>query len=1112
MTYAAMGSIPLTILAAIQGAAEGAPGAPWTPHVAAASDEWKGALDRVQLPPGYRASLFAAEPRLANPVSFTIDHRGAFYVAETFRLHDGVTDIRDHMDWCDDDLASRTVEDRVALLRKHLGPAFEATGRACDRVKWIADLDGDGLADADRVLDDDFRTPASGIGAGLLARNGAVYYTCIPDLWILEDPNRDGHLTQRRSLHRGYGVHITMIGHDLHGLRIGPDGRLYFSIGDRGLHVETLDGTIEQTRSGAVLRCELDGSRLEVFATGLRNPQELAFDEFGNLFTGDNNCDGGDRARWVYVVEGSDSGYRYGYQWMGDPYLRGPWSDEKLWHPHFAGQAAYIVPPVAWLGAGPAGIVYNPGTGLAESDRGHFFTCDFEGSPATSAIFRFAVQPKGAGFELGPVEPFVKGMLPTDVEFGPDGCLYWLDWVAGWGQSGKGRIFRIEHESRETHPRIAETHGILAEGMRSRDATALEDLLTHPDFRVRQEAQFELVERGGAGVEILAAAARAGKSTLTRLHGVWGLAQADRLGRMPPGRRLAPLLCPLLLDPDAEVRAQVAQACGDRRIREAGETLTQMLLDASPRVQLHAALALGKVGYAKAAPVLFDLAARIGESDPVLRHGVIVGLTGCAGAGDLLAASELDNADARVAAAVALRRLGDARVERFLKDGDPRVVGEAARAVYDEPLEAALPALAALLDDDAPSRFGGPALRRALAAALRLGGETNAARLGRFVARAELPEALRLTALEHLAAFAKTPGRDPVCGEWRPFPRGDWEGASREQAARQAVVMAPSLVKASEAIRLAWLRLVEVQRAADAAAHVAQTCADGAAPRAVRARAVAVLEALDPPNLAECLTRALDDADPLIRVEALRALVRKDPERSPASARRALAGGSIPELRFAYGLLEQDRSGEADELLTEELRRLDAGLIPEEARLELVAAARARPGFDLESVVPSRAEARRLDSVVTPWLDSLYGGDADRGRALFRNDAAVACLRCHRGGDGDGGQVGPDLRGVGARLSRLQILEAIVDPNRRITPGYEGVVLELRDGSIVSGHIEHEEGGTVSVRTPLDTRVAVEDDAIVERRADLSAMPEGLGKFLSFGAMRDLIEYLAAMK
>ena len=43
---------------------------------------------------------------LANPVSFAFDEKGRCFVAETFRLHHGVTDNRGHMNWLDDDLAS----------------------------------------------------------------------------------------------------------------------------------------------------------------------------------------------------------------------------------------------------------------------------------------------------------------------------------------------------------------------------------------------------------------------------------------------------------------------------------------------------------------------------------------------------------------------------------------------------------------------------------------------------------------------------------------------------------------------------------------------------------------------------------------------------------------------------------------------------------------------------------------------------------------------------------------------------------------------------------------------------------------------------------------------
>src|SRR5687767_3427081 len=65
-----------------------------SPKVAEASNEGEMAMKGFVLPEGFKVELIAAEPHLANPVAFDIDHAGRIWVAETFRLHAGVTDIR----------------------------------------------------------------------------------------------------------------------------------------------------------------------------------------------------------------------------------------------------------------------------------------------------------------------------------------------------------------------------------------------------------------------------------------------------------------------------------------------------------------------------------------------------------------------------------------------------------------------------------------------------------------------------------------------------------------------------------------------------------------------------------------------------------------------------------------------------------------------------------------------------------------------------------------------------------------------------------------------------------------------------------------------------------
>ena len=146
----------------------------------------------------------------------------------------------------------------------------------------------------------------------MLPWNDSVWVTGYPELKRFADTDRDGIADTQRTEFRGFGVHAAFDGHDLHGLIIGPDGKLYFTCGDNGFSVTNREGRIlRHPNTGGVLRMNPDGSNLEVYATGLRNPQEIAFDDDGNCFAVDNDGDlREERERFVHIAEGSDSGWR----------------------------------------------------------------------------------------------------------------------------------------------------------------------------------------------------------------------------------------------------------------------------------------------------------------------------------------------------------------------------------------------------------------------------------------------------------------------------------------------------------------------------------------------------------------------------------------------------------------------------------------------------------------------------------------------------------------------------------------------------------------------------------------------------------------------------------
>jgi quinoprotein glucose dehydrogenase len=1104
---ALLGLAAFLVVAPLADGKQQAGGKAYDPPVAGTSDEGARAIARFKGPKGVRVELFAAEPLLANPVAFGFDERGRVFVAETFRHGAGVEDIRGHMNWLDEDLACRTVEDRVAMLKRHMTPeAFAAFAVEHDRLRLVEDTDGDGKADKVSVFADGFNSVATGIGAGVLARRGEVWYACIPDLWRLRDADGDGKADVRYLLHHGYGVHIAFLGHDLHGLKFGPDGLLYFSVGDRALNVRTKDkGDVTYLDGGAILRCEPDGSNLEIFAVGLRNPQELAFNEYGDLFTCDNNSDGGDRARWVHLVEGGDSGWRIGYQSIEAPNSRGPWNAERLWQPAPANTAAYLLPPLINVSDGPSGLAYDPGvTRLPDRYRRHFFLADFRGGSGQSGVRSLALKPKGASFEVVDSEQFLWGVLATDVDFGPDGSLYVLDWVEGWSKPNKGRIYRVADPSKEKDAAVAEVRRLIAEGVADRSSEDLAKLLAHADQRVRQEAQFTLAAKGSEAIATLARLAGSKVEMLPRLHAVWGLGQVAKADR-----KALEHVRPLLADGDAEVRAQAARVLGDRRDSGAAEELIKALKDESARVRFQAANALGRLARPGAVAPVLAMLRENADKDLYLRHAGVMAL---AGVGDRAAlrdaASDADKA-VRLGALLALRHLGDGEVARFLDDRDPLIVLEAARAINDVPIEPGLPRLANLLTKP---NLPTPLARRVLNANFRLGTPESARALAEYALRADGPRAARVEAIDALGEWGNPPGRDRVVGLWRPLPARPATAAVEALTPALRTLLGPG----PDDIRLAAARATARLGIRDAGPSLLELANDGKAFGSTRAEALKALEANNDPRLAEAVRVALASDSDTFRAEGRRVLAKVDPVRALRDLDATLTRGTKIERQKAFTTIATINDPAADDLLARWLDRLQGGQVDADMQLDLLEAAAHRSSPAVKDRLAKFEAARSNGDAVARYREVLQGGDARRGMRIFIQKAEVSCLRCHkvRGPRGEpfGGDVGPDLTGLGAKQSRDYILEAIVDPNAKIAQGFETVVLATDDGQVVTGVLRSEDDKAVHLITAEGKTIDVPKSTIEDRKRGQSAMPADVIKQLSKAELRDLVEYLANLK
>lgn len=1076
-----------------------------------------------QLAEGLTLKIWGVDSLIADPVSIDIDDNGHLYYTRTNRQKNSEFDIRGHQDWEIESIKLKNIEEKRAFLRKTLSPENS------DKNTWLADLNGDGsrdwrdltiekehvyrvedtsgdgVADLSQLVIKDFHDEVTDAAGGVLKHGDNLYVGIGPDLWLTKDEDGDGVIDKKTSISHGYGIHVGFSGHGMSGIEVGPEGRIYWQIGDIGFSGEGPDGQKwDHANSGVIVRANPDGSDFEVFAYGNRNTHEFVFDEYGNLISEDNDGDHrGESERIVYVVNGADIGWRINWQFgkYRDPENNTykVWMDEKLYIPRFEGQAAYITPAIANFVNGPTGMLYNPGTALSPEWRNTFFIAEFVGNPAQSGIHAFKLKPKGATFELGEHKKMLGGVLATGIDFAPDGSMLVADWIDGWNTKDFGRIWKLDAANPD--PERKEVERLIRDDFKKYKSEQLGELLKNADMRVRQKAQFELASRKGEGMEIFKKAISQREHQLARVNAIWGISQLARLVDI----KYAGELVPLLDDSDPEIRAQAAKWIGDVRYKDAGDKLIALLKDDYSRARFFAAEALGRIAYGPAVNPLVGLLEANNDEDAYLRHAASLALARIGNADAVAALSTHPSAAVRLGAVVALRRMQAPGIANFLDDVNEYVVTEAARAINDDhSIEAALPALGNILNRTPFANE--PLIRRAINANFRTGTQEGIQNLVTFARNQKNSAAMRAEAIAALSTWVKPSVLDRVDGRYRGEVQRDPQIILT--AAGSALV---ELCGANNAeVRLAATKAVGKLRIRDASSALFARLSQDP-DHSVRAEALKSIAAINDPRTGDAVQTALRDREKQVRVIALDLLTMSNlpQDRMATLLEEVVNTRTVEEKQQALltlGTLSLERTKPVFERL---LTKLESGKLPVEINLELAEAIDSTKSAELQDRF-RKANAEEGKSVLASFQGALLGGDENRGSRIFYSHQTAQCIRCHVVGD-YGGNAGPPLTNIASKLSREELLQALVEPSARLAPGYGMVTVELNNGKKLSGILQGEDKQKLSVKIGdrPDTVIQVSD--IRSKTYGQSSMPP-MNLLLTKREIRDLVSFISTLK
>jgi quinoprotein glucose dehydrogenase len=1000
-------------------------------------------LKGLLAPEGFQVELVADEKATINPVGLTFGPDGTLFVLEwsvdpitgnkwfefkeTFRYRDGSTK-------------------QVATMRKFTN----------DPVKVLKPNSAGFYDKAETIISEE-------LPSTLLYHDGWLYTTGRGTVRRYKQSRQNGPWDLRETIAQGFcGFHH----HQVSGLTIGLDGKLYITSGDDDNFVEGSDGSRANVlRAGAVFRCNPDGSQMETFSLGYRNPyRDIAYDNKYNYFHADNDNEDGSKftgCRLVHVAEEADYGWRLkqGARCCRPDFTRGA----------VAGELPGKLPPMLKTGRGsPAGVLIYHDTYLPEQYRGLMYYPD---------VFRknvraYKLHEQGSSFQVTHEFEFLKAnddplFRPCQMVTGPDGAIYVCDWRTDSGGAGRlsgdgknGRIYRMRWIGTPTQPAIP---------LRGMDSWAkiialptpeLVSQLDSPNLTDRVEARKELVRRGAPARDKVLKRLVSGKLS--------DAGRIEALGVLEPHFASSPAVADLfrllLNDESTDIRRLVIEAIGRRTTKAdvaTREALSRMALEEQPSVRRAAALALGRIGFDGTADLLINAWRTDDGKDPFLSDALVRGLErlGKPGMTALLAV-------AKSGSKIDLDRVAAA----FLTFRSESAVNALPEILTDPHLPAA--ERANLLRSYSNYLFDPPMPMDAVT---------------KFVTtRPDEPAAVKIAGVEVLSGTGQL---------------GD---------AKAANFVLAQLDSADVETRQAALDAISEARLTQATAKLITLLNDTKRPMPERLNVLKALRSTAGNAAAKPLLDLLNRPEPTaLKVEAIRALATASPEEARQVAVTLLNQPEAALINEAIILLGVNQAGAkiiGEQFVAKKLPREFFPRVSETLQKFQSDAVIAK----LYGEVMKGGLLVSLDPVRLEETKKLVAakGDAARGKLVYLNTKLVACASCHRM-EGVGGAVGPDLTRLWDTHTVEKILESIIDPNKEIKEGYQSYKAVTISGQVFTGLKITETAQAVTLReaTGRDVRI-LKTDLDELNTTKISLMPDNAISQLSFEQFLDLLAFL----